>query len=52
MIDTRWYDRAVASLEEDLDDGYISQDQFWQELRELNAELQYALQQAEQDFDN
>jgi hypothetical protein len=42
MSNWSWYDMAVQSLEDDLDEGIISYEEFRKELRELNAELQQA----------
>ena len=34
-----WYDKAVERLENDLDDGLISNEEFREEMRQLNWEL-------------
>lgn len=48
-----WYEQAMQSLEEDLEDGHISYEEFRKEMRELNAELQQAKQEAAQNaYDN
>lgn len=35
----RWYDKAMAALEADLDAGDITWDEFKEAVRELNEEL-------------
>lgn len=41
-----WYDRAVDQLEKDLSSGAISDEEYWQQVRELNAELRECAQEA------
>jgi len=36
----RWFDNAVDQLEKDLDEGVISDKEFRDEMRNLNAELE------------
>lgn len=52
MANVHWYDHAVMSLEDDLEEGYLTQDEFNKEMRELNAELQQATHDAAEDAAN
>jgi len=44
-----WFDKAVEELENDLEAGLISQEEFRREMRELNAEFQNARFEAAQE---
>jgi hypothetical protein len=43
---TRWFDRAVEELEQELQDGLISQAEFNAQMRDLNAEFRDAAYEA------
>ncbi len=42
----RWYDSAIEQLENDLQEGAISDAEFEKEMRNLNSELQESAQEA------
>lgn len=41
-----WYDKAVEQLEDDLDNGLISNDEFRSQMRDLNDELRGSAEEA------
>lgn len=50
---SHWFDKAVEELEAELENGLISQEDFRQEMKALQAELRDARTEAAQDaYDN
>ena len=50
---SRWADRANEELEKQLDDGEISNKEYWEECREINEELrEEARDNAEQAYND
>lgn len=47
-----WYDKAQAMLDEELDQGYISLKEYYQECKELTREIEAARESAAQDSYN
>ena len=52
MIDT-WYDKASEQIQQDHTDGLISDKEYYQQMRDLDAEYQqYAQQEADQYYES
>ena len=41
-----WYERAMKQIEKELDDGMISEDEFREQMADLDAELQQEAEDA------